>query len=212
MKNFTVVISRQHGSGGKTIAHSLAQRLGVPCYDKEILQMACERLNIDSAQVNSPDEIHTTSFLYNVAKGPVYSKDGRSIAYDRPLELRIQEEEAEVIRHLAETQSCIIVGKAADYVLRNRTNCLKIFVTAPIEARVLREQQRGAIQEDKAEKQLRKLDKRRAKYYESYAGHKWGVAEFYDLTIDSYLLGIEGTTAFLQEYVQRWRRTRGLLE
>lgn len=213
MKNYTVVISRQHGSGGKTIAHALAQRLGIPCYDQQILQMACDRLNVDSSQVCSPDEMYTTSFLYNLSKGPIYTKDGRSLAYDRPLEICIQEEQAEVVRHLAETESCVIVGKAADYVLRNRTNCLKIFVSAPIEARVLREKRRGEeVQEDKAEKQLRKLDKRRAKFYEMYTGHKWGVAEYYDLTIDSYLLGIEGTTAFLHEYVQRWRRTRGLLE
>lgn len=213
MKNYTVVISRQHGSGGKTIAHALAQRLGIPCYDREILQMACDRLGIDIRQVCSPDEMFTTSFLYNISKEPVYTKDGRSIAYDRPMEVCIQEEQAEVVRHLAETQSCVIVGKAADYVLRNRTNCLKIYISAPIEARALREKRRGEeISEEKMEKRLRKLDKRRAKFYETYTGRKWGVAENYDLTMDSYLLGIEGTTSLLHEYVQRWRRTRGLLE
>lgn len=213
MKNYAIVISRQHGSGGKTIAHALAQQLGIPCYDQEILQMACERINIDSSQVCSPDELYTTSFLYNISKGAVYTKDGRSIAYDRPLEICIQEEQAEVVRHLAETRSCVIVGKAADYVLRNRTNCLKIFVVAPMKARVLREKRRGEdIEEEKAEKRLHKLDKRRAKFYEAYAGRKWGVAENYDLTINSYLLGIQGTTAFLHEYVQRWRHIRGLLE
>ena len=184
-----ITISREFGSGGREIGKKLADDLGIPFYDKELLEMASKESGICQELFVKNDESYTNSFLFSLVMGnyPV-SADGR-INPDMPLNHKIFLAQFETIKNIAKKGPCVIVGRCADYVLKN----------AEKKKRIL---ERYDIEKNKAEDFIRKTDKRRASYYNYYTDMKWGEAKNYDLCINSSKTGVDGAIKLMKAYIE----------
>ena len=180
--NFIVNIGRQLGSGGREIGEKLATRLGIDFYDKELIRLASEESGLCCEPFVSDGAIPATNCLSNDALFKVQS---------------------DVIRRLAEEKSCVFVGRCADYILRDNPRCVNVFISCSNEERIKRLCRMHSISEREAEEMMNKADKKRAEYYNYYSYKKWGAAETYHLCIDSSVLGVEGTTDFIEEFVKQ---------
>ena len=197
-----ITISREFGSGGREIGKMLAEQLGIEFYDKELLELASKHSGITQELFVKHDENYTNSFLYSLVMGnyPVTS-DGR-INPELPLNQKIFLAQFETIRSLAEKGPCVIVGRCADYVLRNRDNVINFFITGSMPQKRRRILERYDIEKNKVEDFIRKTDKRRANYYNYYTDMKWGEAKNYDLCLNSSKTGIEGAVEIMQDYIR----------
>jgi cytidylate kinase len=197
-----ITISREFGSGGREIGKMLAGQLGIEFYDKELLELASKHSGITQELFVKHDENYTNSFLYSLVMGnyPVTS-DGR-INPELPLNQKIFLAQFETIRSLAEKGPCVIVGRCADYVLRNRDNVINFFITGSMPQKRRRILERYDIEKNKVEDFIRKTDKRRANYYNYYTDMKWGEAKNYDLCLNSSKTGIEGAVEIMQDYIR----------
>lgn len=193
MKPLVITIGRQYASGGKDIATALAQRLGVPCYDKELLAHAARRSNFSQEIFENHDEKPSLSNYY-LGSG-VYS------ASHLPLNHQLFIDQLKAIRTLAARQSCVFVGRCADYALTDHPNCLNVFIHADLEARKERAQQVYGIAPSDCEKTIAKQDKQRAKYYSFYSAQKWGEASNYDITLNS-AVGVEQAVDIILHYAK----------
>lgn len=203
MKNNIIInIGRQLGSGGREIGHKLAEKLNIVCYDRELIKIAAKESGLGSECFEKADEkASQTLFGSLFTMRYPYISDG-SIPFNflnNDALFRIQ---SDVIRSLADKNSCIFVGRCADYILRNYPNVLNIFISAPEESRVERIMARHKISKDEAEEMIIKTDKGRAQYYNYYSYKTWGAAKTYDLCIDSSLFGIDETVDFILEVVK----------
>ena len=192
-KKIIINVGRQFGSGGKSVAAELGRMLDIPVYDNELITKAAEDSGFSPELFTRSDE---RKFLFGMGRR------GSAIA-DEDL-FRIQ---SDTIRHIADSGSAVFVGRASDYVLRDRDCCVDVFVCAPLEARLARVCERMGIGEEEARKLIRSKDKGREEYYNFFTFSNWGVATNYDLCVDSSLLGIEKTAEFIIEFC----RMRGLL-
>ena len=192
-KKIIINVGRQFGSGGKSVAAELGRMLDIPVYDNELITKAAEDSGFSPELFTRSDE---RKFLFGMGRR------GSAIA-DEDL-FRIQ---SDTIRHIADSGSAVFVGRASDYVLRDRDCCVDVFVCAPLEARLARVCERMGIGEEEARKLIRSKDKGREEYYNFFTFSNWGVAANYDLCVDSSLLGIEKTAEFIIEFC----RMRGLL-
>jgi len=196
MQRHTLInIGRQFGSGGKSIALALSKLLGIPVYDNELLIEAAKESGYSKEFFEDRDEKRSVLTLSNFfgASG----RFGITENYLNDNELfRIQ---SEVIRSIADKGPAIFVGRASDYVLRDK-ECLDIFITAPMEDRKKRVAERRNISESEAEVLIQKQDKIRKSYYDYFTFGEWGVASNYDLCLDSSLLGIEGTAEYIADF------------
>ena len=197
-----ITISREFGSGGREIGKLLAESLNIDFYDKELLEIASKKSGICEELFVKHDENYTNSFLYSLVMGsyPVGS-DGR-INTELPLNQKIFLAQFDVIRQLAEKGPCVIVGRCADYVLRNQDNVINFFISGDMLHKKRRILERYDIEKNKAEDFIRKTDKRRANYYNYYTDRKWGEAKNYDLCINSSKTGIEGAVQLMQDYIK----------
>lgn len=197
-----ITISREFGSGGREIGKLLADSLNIDFYDKELLEIASRKSGICEELFVKHDENYTNSFLYSLVMGsyPVGS-DGR-INTELPLNQKIFLAQFDVIRQLAEKGPCVIVGRCADYVLRNQDNVINFFISGDMLHKKRRILERYDIEKNKAEDFIRKTDKRRANYYNYYTDRKWGEAKNYDLCINSSKTGIEGAVQLMQDYIK----------
>ena len=192
-KKIIINVGRQFGSGGKSVAAELGRMLDIPVYDNELITKAAEDSGFSPELFTRSDE---RKFLFGMGRR------GSAIA-DEDL-FRIQ---SDTIRHIADSGSAVFVGRASDYVLRDRDCCVDVFVCAPRESRLARVCGRMGISEDQALKLIRTKDRSREEYYNFFTFGNWGVALNYDLCLDSSLLGIEKTAEFIVEFC----RMRGLL-
>ena len=197
-----ITISREFGSGGREIGKKLAEQFGIDFYDKELLEIASKESGITQELFVKHDETYTNSFLYSLVMGsyPI-TPDGR-INPELPLNQKIFLAQFDTIRSLAEKGPCVIVGRCADYVLRNRENVVNFFITANMAHKRRRILERYDIEKSKVEDFIRKTDKRRANYYNYYTDMKWGEARNYDLCINSSKTGIDGAVDILKAVVQ----------
>ncbi|EXM38332.1 cytidylate kinase [Ruminococcus albus SY3] len=196
-----ITISREFGSGGREIGKLLAKDLDIPFYDKELLEMASKDSGICEELFVKNDESYTNSFLFSLVMGsyPV-SADGR-INPDLPLNHKIFLAQFDTIRKLGDKGPCVIVGRCADYVLRDNPRVINFFLTgdpADKKARILG---RYDIEKDKVEDFIKKTDKRRASYYNYYTDQKWGAAPNFDLCINTSKTGIQGAVQLMKEYI-----------
>lgn len=202
-QNYVVTIGREYGSAGRQIGTALAAELGIKCYDKELLALAAKDSGLTEELFHSHDEKPTNSFLYSLVM------DSYSMGYstpsfiDMPLNQRVFMAQHDSIKKLAESESCIIVGRCADYALKNHPCCISVFIKADMDAKIKRIMRIYNYNENKARDLIVKTDKKRANYYNFYSNKKWGDSRSYDLCIDSGRLGIDGTVAMLKEYVQQ---------
>lgn len=197
-----ITIDRQYGSGGREIGRRVAERLSVPFYDEALLDMAAEKAGLHPEVVRSAEEQRTSSLLYGAVTGMVHRG-----AHAGPVQLPITDQvflvQSEIIRELAEKGPCVIIGRAADYVLREHTPALHVFVHGDVEVRVARCLRFYGIDEQEARDRIRKIDKRRASYYQFFTHKSWGAAESFHLSLDVGLFGADGCAALIEEAVKR---------
>lgn len=196
-----ITISREFGSGGREIGKTLANKLDIPFYDKELLELASKESGICQELFVKNDENYTNSFLYSLVMGnyPV-TPDGR-INPDMPLNHKIFLAQFDTIRKLAKQGPCVIVGRCADYVLKSEPNAVNFFIMGNLFEKRQRILERYDIEKNKVDDFIRKTDKRRASYYNYYTDMKWGEARNYDLCINSSKTGIDGAVELMQSYI-----------
>lgn len=182
-----VTISREFGSGGRTVGRLVAQRLGWPCYDKELVIKIAEHSGFDVSfiQENGEYAFSRNGFLFDLsAHGGM--PNGSLSVYDQ---LYIAQHN--IITELAEKEPCVIVGRCADYILKDRDDCLNAFIHADKVFRAKRIVEQYGERPDKPEKRLKDKDTRRGTYYKHYTGRTWGVMQNYHICLDSGMIGVE---------------------
>ena len=189
MKTSIIALGRQFGSGGREIGKQLAERLNVRCYDRELITLAAQKAEVREELFAGREEKAPNPWLFT----GVY-EGGPQVRKGQPAEDILFEMQSQVILELARMGPCIIVGRCADVVLRAAgIPSVSLFICAPFEDRVRRRMEIEGIGQKEAEDAVRKIDKRRKKYYDTYTGRNWGTPENYDFCINSSVRGIEGT-------------------
>lgn len=191
-----ITIGRQFGSGGKEIGIRVSKELGIPFYDKEILQEAAKKSGLCEKIMEQFDE-RPKSLLYSIAMDSyMFSLPGGGAG--ESLEQQVYLATFNTIQHIAEQGACVIIGRCADYALADNPNRMSIFIHAPMEDRIRRVAERQNLAPDRARALIAKTDKRRASYYEYYSSQKWGAVDSYDLCLNSSYLGLGGTVELIQ--------------
>ncbi len=184
MENRVITIARSYGSGGRKMGKLLAKELGFEYYDREILRIASDESGISEELFNQADEVKRMP-LFRIARdvytGEVIPPDSDDFISNENL-FRYQ---AKIIRELAATRSCVIVGRCANFILRGRENVLNVFVTAPVVDCVRRVMETDGLNLEEAEKKIKKVDKRRADYFKYFTGREWHDAALYDLCLNT---------------------------
>lgn len=181
MKNRVVTISREFGSGGRTIGKKVAVELGIPCYDSELIREIAKETGFNEEYVKDIGEYSNSGFLSALT----------SRAFGPNNEDYIWQVQYKIITDLAQKSPCVIVGRCADYILRDTADCLKVFVHADTEFRAKRIVEVYGESDVSVEQRLKEKDKRRAAYHRFYTDMKWGHAQNYDITLNSGTLGID---------------------
>ena len=193
-KHIIITIARQYGSGGREIGQRVAELLGVPLYDKELIKEAASRGSLNEEITKSADETAANSLLYTLAMGSNVLGTTMHFGYKMPLNDKLFILQSEVIKEYAKEGSCVIIGRCADYVLKDRRYVLRIFIYGDLENRKARVAARHPeVKSSQIVDYINKTDKRRSSYYNFYTGNKWGKYDNYDMAINSSTLGIEDT-------------------
>lgn len=196
-----VTITRQYGSGGHDIGKALADRLNIPFYDKELISLAAKESGVCPQIFENVDERATNSLLYSLSVGLYNYGNGFSSMGDLPVNDRLYILQHKIIKELAEKGPMVVVGRCADYVLKDNSNAVKIFIYADIDSRIKRAVERNDIDPARAKQAVLKADKNRANYYSFYSGKKWGVADNYDLCINSTHISTEQAVDIIIDYM-----------
>ncbi len=203
MENYVITIARGFGSGGKEIGSKLAQRLNIPCYESQILTLASEQSGLAERLFRKVDEkLQKHHFINKLSKMKYnYKIEPQDKKFDSDVNLfNIQ---AKIITELSENQSCVIIGKCADYILKNTDNTASFYIEAPRSACLKSITEKMGISEKEANKLITKTDKYRADYYAYYTGgNYWTNPVNYDMTINSFRVGREKTVDLLEMYIK----------
>ena len=202
-KNYVIAIGRQFGCGGREVGQRVAQLLDINYYDKQLLLEASKSSGIHPEMFEAVDE-RTPKFFPSL--WPLnLAMAGSTFRGETPMsDDTIYKAQCQVMKELVDRKSCVIVGRTADFVLREYCPMVSVFLHAPIEDRVTRIVERGDCDtREAAEKRSDKANKLRSEYYNFYTDKLWGHAESYDLCLDSSLLGVEGTAQFIVDFVKR---------
>lgn len=200
--HFVITIGRQLGSGGREVGERIARRLGVSLYDRQLIDLAARECGLSTEIFEQADERQSGSLLTTLLgylRAPFTGYEGgdqNNILAGEAL-FKVQ---SDVIRQIAERESCVVVGRCADYVLRDHPRLLNVFITARDEERIRRIREREACSEEQARERMERGDARRAAYYDYYSSRTWGAARSYDLCLDSSVLGIERTAEFVLRF------------
>lgn len=202
-EHYIINLGRQLGSGGREVGEKLAKELGISFYDKELINLASKESGLCKEFFEKADEKASQGLLGGLfgSRFPFITEG--AFSYNSYLSndslFKIQ---SDVIRQLASQKSCLFVGRCADYILRDFPRCVNVFIAAPDDVRIHRLMQQHNISEEAAEELMEKADKRRSSFYNYYSYKTWGAAATYHLCIDSSVLGIDGTVAFVKEFVK----------
>lgn len=198
MEKIIINIGRQFGSGGRLVAQELGRKLGIGVYDNELISKAAESSGFSKYLFRTTDEKRS---LFSFSSFFSNQDFGQPENYVNQNELfRIQ---SQVIRDIAEKESAIIIGRCADYILRDLDCTVDVFICAPEAKRKAEVAQRLEVSLDKAEEIMRKTDRKRETYYNYFTFGNWGMASNYDLCVDSTILGIEGTADFIIDFARK---------
>ena len=203
MINRTIItIGRQFGSGGRLIGQKLAALLDIPFYDKQLIALAAEKTGVNSAMLQKADE-QATNYLFYSSILDSYGLGGlsASAAYQMPVNDQLFIAQSDIIRELADNGPCVIIGRCANYILKDNPNCLNLFFKAPIGDRVNRALEEYQMEASHIEDTITKIDKRRATYYNYYADNRWGKTDTYDFILNSSVLGMEATSELIAQMV-----------
>ena len=197
-----ITIARQYGSGGRTIGEMLAEDLKVHYYDKELLKLASEDSGINERLFVNADEkvkvTHLFKIIKNVYTGQLIPPESEDFVSDDNL----FNYQAKVIKQLAEEESCVIVGRCADYVLKDYENVLSVFIHAPKDYLMEQAAKKVSMSSRDLERYIARIDKRRAEYYKYHTGREWTDARNYDLCLDSSKLGFERCVEEIKAYLK----------
>ena len=190
MGKVLITIGRQFGSNGRIIGEKVAEQLGIPCYDKQLIKQAAKESGLWENLLDEMDEKRSNSFLYSVVMDPyAFTYSYEQQGYGMNLNQKAFMATYHTIEKLANEGSGVFIGRCADYVLRNQTGVLNVFIYAPTEVRTRTVMERFSLSEKQAREQIQKEDKGRAAYYNYYTSSKWGKADNYDLSINSAAFG-----------------------
>lgn len=202
MEKIIITIARQYGSGGKTIGRMLADDLGISCYNREILRLASDDSGIREELFNQADEKLRNSPLFasstRVYRGGLITPDREGFVSPDNL----FNYQAKVIKELADKEPCVLIGRCADFVLKDRPNVMSVFVHASREYCIARGMERNSMDEKEMEKYITKKDKYRGDFYHYYTGRVWNDARNYDLCLDSSKLGFEKCVEAIKAYAK----------
>lgn len=196
-----ITIGREFGSGGHEIGMKLAEKLGIKCYDKELLQVAAKESGLCEELFASQDEKPTNSFLYSLVMD-TYSLGYLNSYVDMPINHKVFLAQFDAIKKLAAKESCVIVGRCADYALEDDPFAVSVWIKASLDERIKRIKKLYELNDSKAADLIQKTDKKRASYYNYYSSKKWGEAKSYDLCIDSGLVGIDGAIELILKFIE----------
>ena len=182
MKNRIITISREFGSGGRTIGKKVAENLGIPCYDRELIHKIAQESGFAEEYIQDAGEYSPGGFLASALSNRSFGPTNEDYLW---------EIQWKIITELAEKESCVIVGRCADYILRDKADCLTAFIHASMDYRADRIVRVYGEREVSPQERLRDKDKRRAAYHRFYTDMKWGYAQNYHLTLNSGVLGID---------------------
>ena len=196
-QNFVITIGRQFGSGGREIGRELARQMGIAYYDRELMQEAARESGIDPQYFEQADEAAPTNLRHALLGWPAFSYGG-GLCNENIFKLQ-----ADVIRHIADKQSCVIVGRCADYILREHPRCFTVFIHADMADRIARIQRHESLSDKEAAEKAVKVDKKRAGYYNFYSDKEWGSTAAYDLSINSSVLGATETASLIRAWVEK---------
>lgn len=202
MKKCIITIGRQCGSGGHTIGKKVAERLEVPFYDKKLVEIVAERSGLSPETVRREGEYSTSSSLLTSAGTRGYSAYNASKRENMTLPDQINAYQTELIKELADKGSCVIVGRCADYILQGRSNCFHVFISGALPDRVTRVIEEHGIAPAAAEGHVKARDRKRGSYYKHITDQIWGMAENYDLCLNSSNLGVERCIEMICRYCQ----------
>ena len=209
MANRTIItIGRQFGSGGREVGLKLSERLGIKFYDKELLNEAARESGLSREVIEQFDERPVNSLLYSLSMGLVQGTHPTALNESTSLESQIYMAQFNAIRRIADTEDCIIIGRCADYVLRDVPDVMSVFIHAPIESRTRRIAKLYELDRDKAKKLIDKKDKVRSSYYNFYSDRRWGAPTSYSLTLDSSKTGIDGAAELIEAYTKIYNNNK----
>lgn len=201
-KKLIITIGRQYGSAGREIGTILSRELGLKLYDKELLARAAKDSGLCEEFFEKHDEKPTNSFLYSLVMDTYAMNYSTNAFAEMPLNHKVFLAQFNAIKDLAAEESCIIIGRCADYALEECDDAVKIFIHADLDARIHRIARLYDLTDTKAKDIIMKTDKKRASYYNYFSNKKWGNSESYDLSLDSSKLGTEGTANAIIEYIK----------
>ena len=202
-EKFVITVARQFGSGGHEIGERVAELLGIPKYDKELIKVAAKNTDIHEDVLEKADETAASSLLYTLAIGANNLGAGHFNSQNLPVNDKLFILQSEAIREIAEKESALIIGRCADYILRNYENRLSVFIYADIDERKKRISEKNpTLSQGEILDLINKTDKKRASYYNFYTGGKWGKYDNYHLALDSGKLGIEGCAKIIAEAIK----------
>ena len=190
-----ITIGRQHGSNGHAVAETLAKRLNIPCYSKEIVDRTARDSNFSHEVIRSYDEKRISPFI-----APSTHFFGMDEGFR--LNMQIASAQFEAIRSLADEGDAVFVGRCADYVLRSREDLVRIFLMADMPYRIKTVMERKSLSRDQAKKLIREVDKDRSSYYRYYTDQTWGESGCYDLCLNVGRVGIEGAAESIEAFIK----------
>lgn len=188
---FVITIGRQYGSGGREIGQKVAQKLGVKCYDKELISIAAQKSGMCKEVMEIYDEKATSSFLYSLVMDSYAGMYNTPGIIDVPINQKVFLAQFDTIKNIAAKESCVFVGRCADYALDDMKDVINVFVTSDLDDRIKRISERLMISESKAKDKVIKTDKKRAGYYNYYTNKIWGEASTYDLCVNTSKIDID---------------------
>lgn len=207
MKKVLIAISRQFGSGGRLIGEKLAGDLGILFCDRSLIQMTAEKSGLAPEFIEKNEESVPSGFLLNLsaASFPTFKEN---LAYDQPINDKTFFAQSSVIKELAARESCVFVGRCADYILREDPDLVRIFICAPKDQRRQRAVEKYDIPENEIDSKLKKIDKARSNYYKYYTGELWGNPMNNDLIINTGYTGVDGAV----ETIKAMLKAKGILD
>lgn len=202
-KKLIVTIGRQYGSGGSEIGKRLAEDLGLHCYDKEILRMNSNESGIKESYFHLADERAGNRLLYKIISGLTPEMGAPSYGSDLVSADNLFRFQSEVIRKLAAEESCVMIGRCADYILEGTEGLIRVFLYADMEDRAARIRSKNLYDADDVVKNIKRIDKERRDYHRYYTGRSWEDITNYDVMMNTSVLGVAGTVEALKDYIRR---------
>lgn len=201
--NAVIAIGRQYGSGGREIGEILSDMMGIPFFDRELVAIAAEKSGVSKDIYSHIDETATNSLLYALSTGAYTLSSHFTTVNDLPLNDKLYIIQTNLIKDIVkENGACVIVGRCADYILKDDPRCVSIFIHAPLKARVQRIMEKENLSAVAAESRIIKTDKKRANYYNFYTNREWGNIDNYELCVNSAVLGKQKTAELILDYVK----------